>query len=193
MREHGGGMERCPVGIFCSAPFSPGFLRGWPFIGCRKRRPVHPSGGMFPSIFWCFWFCGPSVSISFSDRRKGSGGICGTPLAGQPPEAAALRHSGGLGPVAASFPVLSRAGVRRIGNGIFRDTGGAALVPEKESPFGIGACPRRARDAAIGSIRPPLSEFLRFYGRMQRRYIRSTLRARAAFLAKTRGFSTDSK
>jgi hypothetical protein len=74
MREHGGGMERCPVGIFCSAPFSPGFLRGWPFIGCRKRRPVHPSGGMFPSIFWCFWFCGPSVSISFfgpSQRERG--------------------------------------------------------------------------------------------------------------------------
>src|SRR5690606_2243588 len=97
---------------------------------------------------------GPLFPSPFSDRRKGSGGICGTPLAGQPPEAAALRHSGGLGPVAASFPVLSRAGVRRIGNGIFRDTGGAALVPEKESPFGIGACPRRARDAAIGSIRP---------------------------------------
>lgn len=60
-----GGLERCPVDISWSVPFSPGFLRGWHFSCCPGRRSVHPSGGTFPSIFWCFWFCGPSVFISF--------------------------------------------------------------------------------------------------------------------------------
>jgi hypothetical protein len=66
-------MERCPVGFSCAAPFSPGFSRGLPFIGCPDRRPVHPFGGIFPSIFWCFWCCGPFVStFFFAPSREGS-------------------------------------------------------------------------------------------------------------------------